>query len=156
MLVLNLKVNSDKLINDIVGKDNSPETAPKPAVYGSINRPILKAASNLNTQPKLSEEQEYYLHLYETQHDKLFNKSDNSPQKIKVYTYAEEQPETYVEKKTEVFVKEQPDASIEKQTDTYAEEPIYTYAEEKKLPWYVRLINFIKGLFNKIFKRNKN
>lgn len=140
MLVLNLKVNSDKLINDIVGKDNSPETAPKPAVYGSINRPILKAASNLNTQPKLSEEQEYYLHLYETQHDKLFNKSDNSPQKIKVYTYVDEQPETHVEK----------------QADTYVEEPIYAYTEEKKLPWYVRLINFIKGLFNKIFKRNKN
>ena len=140
MLVLNLKVNSDKLINDIVGKDNSPETAPKPAVYGSINRPILKAASNLNTQPKLSEEQEYYLHLYETQHDKLFNKSDNSPQKIKVYTYVDEQPETHVEK----------------QADTYVEEPIYTYAEKHKLPWYVRLINFIKDLFNKIFKRNKN
>ena len=140
MLVLNLKVNSDKLINDIVGKDNSPETAPKPAVYGSINRPILKAASNLNTQPKLSEEQEHYLHLYETQHDKLFNKSDNSPQKIKVYTYVDEQPETHVKK----------------QADTYVEEPIYTYAEEHKLPWYVRLINFIKGLFNKIFKRNKN
>lgn len=140
MLVLNLKVNSDKLINDIVGKDNSPETAPKPAVYGSINSPILKAASNLNTQPKLSEEQEYYLHLYETQHDKLFNKSDNSPQKIKVYTYVDEQPETHVEK----------------QADTHVEEPIYTYAEKHKLPWYVRLINFIKHLFDKIFKRNKN
>ena len=140
MLVLNLKVNSDKLINDIVGKDNSSETAPKPAVYGSINRPILKAANNLNTQPKISEEQEYYLHLYETQHDKLFNKSDNSPQKIKVYTYVDEQPETHVEK----------------QADTYVEEPIHTYAEKHKLPWYVRLINFIKDLFNKIFKRNKN
>ena len=140
MLVLNLKVNSDKLINDIVGKDNSSETAPKPAVYGSINRPILKAASNLNTQPKISEEQEYYLHLYETQHDKLFNKSDNSPQKIKVYTYVDEQSETHVEK----------------QADTYVEEPIHTYAEKHKLPWYVRLINFIKDLFNKIFKRNKN
>ena len=140
MLVLNLKVNSDKLINDIVGKDTSSETAPKPAVYGSINRPILKAASNLNTQPKLSEEQEYYLHLYETQHDKLFNKSDNSPQKIKVYTYVDEQPETHVKK----------------QAHTYVEEPIYTYAEKHKLPWYVRLINFIKDLFNKIFKRNKN
>ena len=140
MLVLNLKVNSDKLINDIVGKDNSSETVSKSAVYGSINRPILKAASNLNTQPKISEEQEYYLHLYETQHDKLFNKSDNSPQKIKVYTYVDEQPETHVEK----------------QADTYVEEPIYTYAEEHKLPWYVRLINFIKDLFNKIFKRNKN
>ena len=140
MLVLNLKVNSDKLINDIVGKDNSSETAPKPAVYGSINRPILKAASNLNTQPKISEEQEYYLHLYETQHDKLFNKSDNSPQKIKVYTYVDEQPETHVEK----------------QADTYVEEPIHTYAEKHKLPWYIRLINFIKDLFNKIFKRNKN
>lgn len=140
MLVLNLKVNSDKLINDIVGKDNSSETAPKPAVYGSINRPILKAASNLNTQPKISEEQEYYLHLYETQHDKLFNKSDNSPQKIKVYTYVDEQPETHVEK----------------QADTYVEEPIHTYAEEHKLPWYIRLINFVKDLFNKIFKRNKN
>lgn len=156
MLVLNLKVNSDKLINDIVGKDNSSETMPKTAVYGSTNRPILKAASNPNTQPKLSEEQEYYLHLYETQHDKLFNKSDNSPQKIKVYTYVDEQPEAYVEKKTKIFVKEQPDASIEKQTDTYAEEPIYAYTEEKKLPWYVRLINFIKHLFDKIFKRNKN
>ena len=140
MLVLNLKVNSDKLINDIVGKDNSSETAPKPAVYGSINRPILKAASNLNTQPKISEEQEYYLHLYETQHDKLFNKSDNSPQKIKVYTYVDEQPETHVEK----------------QADTYVEEPIHTYAEKYKLPWYIRLINFVKDLFNKIFKRNKN
>ena len=140
MLVLNLKVNSDKLINDIVGKDNSSETMPKTAVYGSINRPILKAASNLNTQPKISEEQEYYLHLYETQHDKIFNKSDNSPQKIKVYTYVDEQPETHVEK----------------QADTYVEEPIYTYAEEHKLPWYIRLINFIKDLFNKIFKRNKN
>lgn len=140
MLVLNLKVNSDKLINDIVGKDNSSETAPKPAVYGSINRPILKAASNLNTQPKISEEQEYYLHLYETQHDKLFNKSDNSPQKIKVYTYVDEQPETHVEK----------------QADTYVEEPIHTYAEKHKLPWYIRLINFVKDLFNKIFKRNKN
>ena len=140
MLVLNLKVNSDKLINDIVGKDNSSETMPKTAVYGSINRPILKAASNPNTQPKLSEEQEYYLHLYETQHDKLFNKSDNSPQKIKVYTYVDEQPDT----------------NVEKQTDTYVEEPIYTYAEKHKLPWYVRLINFIKDLFNKIFKRNKN
>ena len=140
MLVLNLKVNSDKLINDIVGKDNSSETAPKPAVYGSINRPILKAASNLNTQPKISEEQEYYLHLYETQHDKLFNKSDNSPQKIKVYTYVDEQSETHVEK----------------QADTYVEEPIHTYAEKHKLPWYVRLINFVKDLFNKIFKRNKN
>ena len=140
MLVLNLKVNSDKLINDIVGKDNSSETVPKPAVYGSINRPILKAASNPNTQPKLSEEQEYYLHLYETQHDKLFNKSDNSPQKIKVYTYVDEQPETHAEK----------------QTDAYVEEPIYTYAEEHTLPWYIRLINFIKDLFNKIFKRNKN
>lgn len=140
MLVLNLKVNSDKLINDIVGKDNSSETVPKPAVYGSINRPILKAASNLNTQPKISEEQEYYLHLYETQHDKLFNKSDNSPQKIKVYTYVDEQPETHVEK----------------QADTHVEEPIYTYAEKHKLPWYVRLINFIKHLFDKIFKRNKN
>ena len=116
MLVLNLKVNSDKLINDIVGKDNSSETVPKPAVYGSISRPILKHANNPNAQPKLSEEQEYYLHLYETQHDKLFNKSDNSPQKIKVYAYA----------------------------------------EEHKLPWYARLINFIKDLFNKIFKRNKN
>ena len=140
MLVLNLKVNSDKLINDIVGKDNSSETMPKTAVYGSINRPILKAANNLNTQPKISEEQEYYLHLYETQHDKLFNKSDNSPQKIKVYTYVDEQPETHVEK----------------QADTYVEEPIHTYAEKHKLPWYVRLINFIKDLFNKIFKRNKN
>ena len=140
MLVLNLKVNSDKLINDIVGKDNSCETMPKTAVYGSINRPILKAASNLNTQPKISEEQEYYLHLYETQHDKIFNKSDNSPQKIKVYTYVDEQPETHVEK----------------QADTYVEEPIHTYAEKHKLPWYVRLINFIKDLFNKIFKRNKN
>ena len=140
MLVLNLKVNSDKLINDIVGKDNSSETMPKTAVYGSINRPILKAASNLNTQPKISEEQEYYLHLYETQHDKLFNKSDNSPQKIKVYTYVDEQPDT----------------NVEKQTDTYVEEPIYTYAEKHKLPWYVRLINFIKHLFDKIFKRNKN
>ena len=156
MLVLNLKVNSDKLINDIVGKDNSSETVPKPAVYGSINRPMLKAANNPNTQPKLSEEQEYYLHLYETQHDKLFNKSDNSPQKIKVYTYVDEQPETHVEKKTEVFVKEQPDTHVEKQTDTYVEEPIYTYAEKHKLPWYVRLINFVKDLFNKIFKRNKN
>ena len=132
MLVLNLKVNSDKLINDIVGKDNSSETVPKPAVYGSINRPILKAASNLNTQPKISEEQEYYLHLYETQHDKLFNKSDNSPQKIKVYTYVDEQPETHVEKQADI------------------------YAEEHKLPWYIRLINFVKDLFNKIFKRNKN
>ena len=140
MLVLNLKVNSDKLINDIVGKDNSSETVPKPAVYGSTNRPILTAASNPNTQTKLSEEQEYYLHLYETQHDKLFNKSDNSPQKIKVYTYVDEQPETHVEK----------------QADTYVEEPIHTYAEKHKLPWYVRLINFIKDLFNKIFKRNKN
>lgn len=140
MLVLNLKVNSDKLINDIVGKDNSSETMPKTAVYGSINRPILKAASNLNTQPKISEEQEYYLHLYETQHDKLFNKSDNSPQKIKVYTYVDEQLDT----------------NVEKQTDTYVEEPIYTYAEKHKLPWYVRLINFIKHLFDKIFKRNKN
>ena len=132
MLVLNLKVNSDKLINDIVGKDNSSETMPKTAVYGSINRPILKAASNLNTQPKISEEQEYYLHLYETQHDKLFNKSDNSPQKIKVYTYVDEQPETHVEKQADI------------------------YAEEQKLPWYIRLINFVKDLFNKIFKRNKN
>ena len=140
MLVLNLKVNSDKLINDIVGKDNSSETMPKTAVYGSINRPILKAASNLNTQPKISEEQEYYLHLYETQHDKIFNKSDNSPQKIKVYTYVDEQPETHVKK----------------QADTYVEEPIHTYAEEHKLPWYIRLINFVKDLFNKIFKRNKN
>lgn len=140
MLVLNLKVNSDKLINDIVGKDNSSETVPKSAVYGSISRPTLKAASNPNTQTKLSEEQEYYLHLYETQHDKLFNKSDNSPQKIKVYTYVDEQPETHAEK----------------QTDTYVEEPIYTYAEKHKLPWYVRLINFIKHLFDKIFKRNKN
>ena len=140
MLVLNLKVNSDKLINDIVGKDNSSETMPKTAVYGSINRPILKAASNLNTQPKISEEQENYLHLYETQHDKIFNKSDNSPQKIKVYTYVDEQPETHVEK----------------QADTYVEEPIHTYAEKHKLPWYIRLINFIKDLFNKIFKRNKN
>ena len=140
MLVLNLKVNSDKLINDIVGKDNSSETMPKTAVYGSINRPILKAASNLNTQPKISEEQEYYLHLYETQHDKIFNKSDNSPQKIKVYTYVDEQSETHVEK----------------QADTYVEEPIHTYAEKHKLPWHVRLINFIKDLFNKIFKRNKN
>lgn len=156
MLVLNLKVNSDKLINDIVGKDNSSETVPKPAVYGSTNRPILKPASNPNTQPKLSEEQEYYLHLYETQHDKIFNKSDNSPQKIKVYTYVDEQPETHVEKKTKILVKEQPDTNVEKQTDTYVEEPIYTYAEEHKLPWYVRLINFIKHLFDKIFKRNKN
>ena len=140
MLVLNLKVNSDKLINDIVGKDNSSETMPKTAVYGSINRPILKAANNPNVQTELSEEQEYYLHLYETQHDKIFNKSDNSPQKIKVYTYVDEQPETHVEK----------------QADTYVEEPIYTYAEEHKLPWYIRLINFVKDLFNKIFKRNKN
>ena len=140
MLVLNLKVNSDKLINDIVGKDNSSETIPKDTVYGIAKRNTLSTASNPNTQPKLSEEQEYYLHLYETQHDKLFNKSDNSPQKIKVYTYVDEQPETHAEK----------------QTDAYVEEPIYTYAEKHKLPWYVRLINFIKGLFNKIFKRNKN
>ena len=140
MLVLNLKVNSDKLINDIVGKDNSSETIPKDTVYGIAKRNTLSTASNSNAQTELSEEQEYYLHLYETQHDKLFNKSDNSPQKIKVYTYVDEQPETHVEK----------------QTDAYVEEPIYTYAEKHKLPWYVRLINFIKGLFNKIFKRNKN
>ena len=156
MLVLNLKVNSDKLINDIVGKDNSSETIPKDTVYGIAKRNTLSTASNPNTQPKLSEEQEYYLHLYETQHDKLFNKSDNSPQKIKVYTYVDEQPETRVEKKTEIFVKEHPDTNVEKQTNTYVEEPIYTYAEKHKLPWYVRLINFIKDLFNKIFKRNKN
>ena len=140
MLVLNLKVNSDKLINDIVGKDNSSETMPKDTVYGIAKRNTLSAASNSNAQTELSEEQEYYLHLYETQHDKLFNKSDNSPQKIKVYTYVDEQPETHAEK----------------QTDAYVEESIYTYAEEHKLPWYVRLINFIKDLFNKIFKRNKN
>ena len=140
MLVLNLKVNSDKLINDIVGKDNSSETIPKDTVYGIAKRNTLSTASNPNTQPKLSEEQEYYLHLYETQHDKLFNKSDNSPQKIKVYTYVDEQPETHAEK----------------QTDAYVEEPIYTYAEKHKLPWYVRLINFVKDLFNKIFKRNNN
>ena len=140
MLVLNLKVNSDKLIDDILKEDNSSETIPKDTVYGIAKRNTLSTASNPNTQPKLSEEQEYYLHLYETQHDKLFNKSDNSPQKIKVYTYVDEQPETHVKK----------------QADTYVEEPIYTYAEKHKLPWYVRLINFIKGLFNKIFKRNKN
>ena len=140
MLVLNLKVNSDKLIDDILKEDNSSETIPKDTVYGIAKRNTLSTASNPNTQPKLSEEQEYYLHLYETQHDKLFNKSDNSPQKIKVYTYVDEQPETH----------------DEKQTDAYVEEPIYTYAEKHKLPWYVRLINFIKGLFNKIFKRNKN
>ena len=140
MLVLNLKVNSDKLINDIVGKDNSSETMPKDTVYGIAKRNTLSAASNSNAQTELSEEQEYYLHLYETQHDKLFNKSDNSPQKIKVYTYVDVQPETHAEK----------------QTDAYVEEPIYTYAEKHKLPWYVRLINFIKDLFNKIFKRNKN
>ena len=156
MLVLNLKVNSDKLVDDILKEDNSSETIPKDSVYGIAKRNTLKPASNPNTQTKLSEEQEYYLHLYETQHDKIFNKTDNSPQKIKVYTYADEQPETYVEKKTEVFVKEQPDTNVEKQTNTYAEEPIYTYAEEHKLPWYVRLINFIKHLFDKIFKRNKN
>lgn len=132
MLVLNLKVNSDKLVDDILKEDNSSETIPKDAVYGIAKRNTLNYASNPNTQIKLSEEQEYYLHLYETQHDKIFNKSDNSPQKIKVYTYVDEQP------------------------DTYAEEPIYTYAEEHKLPWYVRLINFIKHLFDKIFKRNKN
>ena len=114
MLVLNLKVNSDKLINDIVGKDNSSETIPKDTVYGIAKRNTLSTASNPNTQPKLSEEQEYYLHLYETQHDKLFNKSDNSPQKIKVYTYVDEQPETHAEK----------------QTDAYVEEPIYTDAEK--------------------------
>lgn len=140
MLVLNLKVNSDKLVDDILKEDNSSETIPKDAVYGIAKRNTLKPVSNPNTQTKLSEEQEYYLHLYETQHDKIFNKSDNSPQKIKVYTYVDEQPETHVKK----------------QADTYVEEPIYTYAEKHKLPWYVRLINFIKGLFNKIFKRNKN
>ena len=140
MLVLNLKVNSDKLVDDILKEDNSSETIPKDTVYGIAKRNTLKPASNPNTQTKLSEEQEYYLHLYETQHDKIFNKSDNSPQKIKVYTYVDEQPETHVKK----------------QADTYVEEPIYTYAEKHKLPWYVRLINFIKGLFNKIFKRNKN
>ena len=140
MLVLNLKVNSDKLVDDILKEDNSSETIPKDAVYGIAKRNTLKPASNPNTQTKLSEEQEYYLHLYETQHDKIFNKTDNSPQKIKVYTYADEQPDT----------------NVEKQTNTYAEEPIYTYAEEHKLPWYVRLINFIKHLFDKIFKRNKN
>ena len=156
MLVLNLKVNSDKLVDDILKEDNSSETVPKDTVYGITKRNTLKPASNPNTQPKLSEEQEYYLHLYETQHDKLFNKSDNSPQKIKVYTYVDEQPETRVEKKTEVFVKEQPETRVEKQPDTYVEEPIYIYAEEHTLPWYVRLINFIKDLFNKIFKRNKN
>ena len=140
MLVLNLKVNSDKLVDDILKEDNSSETIPKDAVYGIAKRNTLNSASNPNTQPKLSEEQEYYLHLYETQHDKIFNKSDNSPQKIKVYTYVDEQPDT----------------NVEKQTDTYTEEPIYAYTEEKKLPWYVRLINFIKHLFDKIFKRNKN
>ena len=116
MLVLNLKVNSDKLINDILEEDNSSETIPKIAVYGSAKGNILKTASDPNKQNKLSEEQEYYLHLYETRHDKLFNKTDNSPQKIKIYTYI---------KKT-------------------------------NLPWYVRLINFVKHLFNKIFKRNKS
>ena len=140
MLVLNLKVNSDKLVDDILKEDNSSETIPKDAAYGIAKRNTLNSASNPNTQPKLSEEQEYYLHLYETQHDKIFNKSDNSPQKIKVYTYVDEQPDT----------------NVEKQTDTYTEEPIYAYTEEKKLPWYVRLINFIKHLFDKIFKRNKN
>lgn len=116
MLVLNLKVNSDKLINDILEEDNSSETTPKIAVYGSAKGNILNTASDSNTQNKLSEEQSYYLHLYETKHDKLFNKTDNSSQKIK----------------------------------------IYTYIKKNNLPWYVRLINFVKHLFNKIFKRNKS
>ena len=55
MLVLNLKVNSDKLINDIAGKDNSSEIAPKPAVYGSINRPILKAANVETVSPGIND-----------------------------------------------------------------------------------------------------
>ena len=89
---------------------------PKDTVYGIAKRNTLSAASNSNAQTEVSEEQEYYLHLYETQHDKLFNKTDNSSQKIK----------------------------------------IYTYIKKNNLPWYVRLINFVKHLFNKIFKRNKS
>ena len=48
MLVLNLKVNSEKLINDIVGKDNSSETIPKDTVYGIAKRNTLSTASNPN------------------------------------------------------------------------------------------------------------
>lgn len=48
MLVLNLKVNSDKLINDILEEDNSSETIPKIAVYRIAKRNTLSTASNPN------------------------------------------------------------------------------------------------------------
>lgn len=91
MLILNLKVNSHKTVNDIYHEKKKSET-----VYSSYSR---KSSGNKTKKIEdekdivlaspqktvLTKEQQKYLNIYEKDHDLLFGKNENDKTKIKVY-----------------------------------------------------------------------
>ncbi len=100
MLVINLKVDSHKTLDDV----NTPSN--EGGVYGaSRRRSSVKSDEEIVEAPKktvLTEEQEKYLHIYETEHDKYFGSAKKPKDKTEVRIYV---LSTKEEEKKEGFFK---------------------------------------------------
>jgi hypothetical protein len=99
MLVINLKVDSHRTLDDV-------NTPPEGGVYGaSRKRSSVKSDEEILEAPKktvLTEEQEKYLHIYETEHDKYFGSAKKPKDKTEVRIYVSSTKE---EEKKEGFFK---------------------------------------------------
>ena len=99
MLVINLKVDSHKTLDDV-------NTPPEGVVYGAARRrSAVKSDEEILETPKktvLTEEQEKYLHIYETEHDKYFGSAKKPKDKTEVRIYVSSTKE---EEKKEGFLK---------------------------------------------------
>lgn len=99
MLVINLKVDSHKTLDDV-------NTPPEGGVYGAARRrSAVKNDEEILETPKktvLTEEQEKYLHIYETEHDKYFGSAKKPKDKTEVRIYVSSTKE---EEKKEGFFK---------------------------------------------------
>lgn len=100
MLVINLKVDSHRTLDDV----NTPSN--EGGVYGaSRRRSSVKSDEEIVETPKktvLTEEQEKYLHIYETEHDKYFGSAKKPKDKTEVRIYVSSTKE---EEKKEGFFK---------------------------------------------------
>lgn len=99
MLVINLKVDSHRTLDDV-------NTLAEGGVYGaSRKRSSVKSDEEILEAPKktvLTEEQEKYLHIYETEHDKYFGSAKKPKDKTEVRIYVSSTKE---EEKKEGFFK---------------------------------------------------
>lgn len=99
MLVINLKVDSHKTLDDV----NTPSEG---GVYGAARRrSAVKNDEEILEAPKktvLTEEQQKYLHIYETEHDKYFGSAKKPKDKTEVRIYVSSTKE---EEKKEGFFK---------------------------------------------------